>query len=191
MRAALDGLYRFAFWLAAGAFAAIALLVLAQIAGRLLDRGLAAMGQPPLGLTIPSLAEFGAFLFAAAAFLALPETLRRGGHVRVTILAQRLGGRAGRAVMAAVTLAGLGLGLWAAWHMGLQAIDAAETGAVSYGVVAIPLAIPQAAAAFGLALLATALADALAAIAAGRDPAFRAAERAREERGDADAAGGG
>ena len=43
-----------------------------------------------IGLQVPSLAEIGGFLFVAAAFLALPATLRAAGHVRVTMLAKAL-----------------------------------------------------------------------------------------------------
>ncbi len=188
MRRALDRLYDAAFAGAAGAFAAIAVLVLLQILGRLADRALTAFGQPALGLTIPSLAEIGAFLFAAAAFLGLAGTLKRGGHVRVTLLAQRLPGRAGRVATGAAIAAALALTLWATWHMGATALDAWQQGSVSYGVVAIPLALPQALVTLGLGVFAAALLDEGAALLRGRVPAFRAAEAERERTDDTGAA---
>ncbi|REC51804.1 TRAP transporter small permease, partial [Rhodosalinus sediminis] len=90
MRRILDRLYAGALWLAAVTFGLIAVLVLLQIAGRLIDRAARLVDLPPPGLTIPSLAEFGAFLFAGAVFLGLAGTLQAGGHVRVKLLIQTL-----------------------------------------------------------------------------------------------------
>lgn len=184
MRRVLDAIYAAAQGLAAACFAAIAALVLVQIAGRLLDRGLTAIGRQALGVAIPSLAEIGAFLFVAAAFLGLAGTLRAGGHVRVTLLTGRLGPRAARALSALVIAGALALALWSAWHAGAMALDAWRFNSVSYGMVRVPLALPQAAMTLGLILLCVALADELWAALRGHDPAFARAEAAREAAGD-------
>ncbi len=185
MRRGLDLLYAAAFGVAALCFGAIALLVLVQIAGRLIDRGLAMVNAGPLGITVPSLAEIGAFLFVSGVFLGMAGTLRRGGHVRVTLATQKLGAGASRAVAGLVILLGLGLGVWAAWNSGLQAWDSWAFDSVSYGMVKVPLALPQAVMTFGLAVFCVALADEGVAVLRGEDPAFRRAEAETEASGDA------
>ena len=184
MRRLLDGLYAGAMTLACVALAAVAALVLAQICGRVIDRAAALLGFERLGLSIPSLAEFGAFLFVAAAFLALPATLRGAGHVRVTLVLRLLGPAGDRATTLLVLALGAGLAVFAAWHAGTQAAASWARGSVSYGLVAVPLWLPQAAMTAGLALLAVALVDEGVAVLRGRQAAFRAAENARGADGE-------
>ncbi|GAB4309132.1 MAG: hypothetical protein Kow0058_19690 [Roseovarius sp.] len=180
MRRALDLIYSGALVLSALALVAIALLVLTQIAGRLLDRALLALGREVVGIQIPSLAEIGGFLFVAAAFLALPATLRAGVHVRVSLLTHALARGPARALLALVLSLALGLAGFAAWHSWLQALDSWQFDSVSYGMLRIPLWLPQGAMTLGLAIFALALADELQACLRGRDPAFLAAETARQ-----------
>lgn len=179
MRRMLDLIYSSALVASAGALVAIAVLVFAQIAGRILDRFLLAMGREVVGFQVPSLAEIGGFLFVGAAFLALPATLRAAGHVRVTMLAQALPGAAARAVTIVVLAVGLGLAIFAAWHSGVQAQDSWAFNSVSFGMVRVPLWIPQGVMTLGLILFAVALADELVAALRGATPAFRDAEAAR------------
>src|SRR6266581_1736957 len=85
MRRALDRLYAFALWLAAGCLLGIAVLVALQIAGRLLDGTLVLFGLSRAGLIVPSLDEIAGYLLAAASFLALAGTLKAGAHIRTTM----------------------------------------------------------------------------------------------------------
>ena len=179
MRRVLDQLYGAALVASALALVTIAVLVFVQVAGRVLDRVLVAGGGAALGLQVPSLAEIGGFLFVGAAFLALPATLRSAGHVRVTMVAQALPEGPARAVTALVLAAALALAVFAAWHSGVQVADSWAFASVSFGIVRVPLWIPQGVMTLGLGLFAVALADELAAALTGRTPAFRAAEAAR------------
>lgn len=179
MRKALDGLYAAALWAAVLAMVAIAVLVLIQVAGRVIDRTLVWAGASPVGIAVPSLAEIGGFLFVAAAFLALPATLRSGTHVRVTMLAQNLPPAAARWLSVAVLLIATGLGVFAAWHSAVQVVDSWKFNSVSFGMVRIPLWIPQGVMTLGLGLFALALADDLVTALAGGTPAFQAAEARR------------
>ncbi len=181
MRRMLDRLYDGALWLAALTFALIAVLVLVQILGRLIDRAARVMDLPTPGITIPSLAEFGAFLFAGAVFLGLAGTLQAGGHVRVKLLIRVLPDAAARWLGAAVSLAGAALAGFATWSSALQALDSHQFNSVSYGVVPIPLAVPQGLMTLGLALFAVALVDSAVTLARGGTPAYRAAETRTEE----------
>lgn len=186
MRRVLDTIYAASMVAACAAMVAIAILVMAQVLGRVIDRALVLAGGSALGLQVPSLAEIGGFLFVAATMLALPATLRAGGHVRVT-LALRLGGaRLQRALCVFVTVAALGLALFATVSIGTRALDSLAMGTVSFGMVRVPLWIPQGVMTLGLGLFAVALADEAWAALRGT-PAFRAAEAARTTRPEDDA----
>jgi TRAP-type C4-dicarboxylate transport system permease small subunit len=179
MRKALDALYGAALVGACLAMTAIGALVFVQVLGRILDRVATWLGIGRIGLAVPSLAEIGGFLFVAAAFLALPYTLRAGGHIRVTLALRFLGPAGDRLATLAVLAAGLGLALFATWNVGLQTLASWQRGSVSYGLIPIALWIPQAVMTSGLGLLALALLDELASALRG-EPAFRQSERARE-----------
>lgn len=183
LRRVLDHIYSTALWAACLAMIAIAVLVFAQILGRIIDRALILSGADPLGLAIPSLSDFGGFLFVAAATLALPATLRAAGHVRVTLALAVLGPRVGAVLTITVLAVGLGLAMFAAWHSGGQMWDSFSFNTVSFGMVKVPLWIPQAVMTTGFALLALAMLDELLTALRGHPPAFRLAETNRSEGG--------
>ena len=159
MRRAVDGLYRCCGLLAAGCLMAIALLVAVQIIGRVLDATLVRAGLPVVGLAVPSLAEFAGYLLAAASFLALPDTLIAGGHIRVSLLFEHLGPAGRRMLEPAVAIVAAALCAYATVSVALLALKSLRFGDVSYGLIAIPLALPQTVMAFGLAVLVVALLD--------------------------------
>lgn len=182
MRKALDTLYGAAMVGACLAMVTIAALVFVQVAGRMIDRALAMLGFSRWGIAVPSLAEIGGFLFVAAATLALGYTLRAAGHVRVTLLLRLVPPVATRLLTALVLALGLALAVFATWHIGLRAFDTWNMGRVSYGLIRIPLWIPQAVMTTGFAVFCIALADELVAALRG-EPAFRAEEERRETEG--------
>lgn len=189
MRRVLDGVYSGALVAACAAMVAIAVLVGVQVLGRLLDRMALALGMMPPGISIPSLSDFGGFLFVAAATLALPATLRSGGHVRVTLLAGVLRGSAGKIAAGVVLLGALVLAGFAAWHSGVQAWDAWAFNTRSFGMVRTPLWIPQGVMTLGFGLLVLAVLDEGVALLTGREPGYLQAEAARQT--DAGRAAGG
>lgn len=183
MRRILDGLYAAALALSCLCMVVIAVLVLAQIGGRVLDRVLVTAGVNPVGFSVPSLTSFGGFLFVASASLALPATLRAGGHVRVTLLAGLGGPVLRRALASLVLLAALALASFAAWHLGAQALDSWRFNSVSFGIVRVPLWIPQGVMTAGFGLLVVAVADELLAILRGQEPGYQQAEATRSDGG--------
>jgi TRAP-type C4-dicarboxylate transport system permease small subunit len=86
MRHALDKLYSVTLWLSALCLCAIALMVGAQLATRLIDGVLSILHLPRTDFVILSLNEICGYLLAAASFLALAGTLKAGAHIRVTML---------------------------------------------------------------------------------------------------------
>lgn len=180
MRKALDTVYGAALAGACLAMVTIATLVLIQVLGRVIDQVLTTFGMSRLGMSIPSVAEFGGFLFVAAAFLALPATLRSAGHVRVTLILRGFGPFGNRVLAAVVLVIAIGLAGYAAWYVILDVFDAYRSGSVSYGRIVVPLWIPKTVMALGLVIFTVALVDELVTALRGDDPAFRQAERNRD-----------
>lgn len=178
MRAALDRIYAAALWLSAACLVSIALLIGAQLAGRLVDGSLRLLGVEPIGIVILSLAELSGSLLAAASFLALAGTLKAGAHIRITMLLQALPARA-RYVLelwafgAAAILAG-----YIAWQIATFAFVSFQYDEVSPGVLRFPLAVPQAAMAVGAIILTIALIDEFITVLRRRGPSFQTAEDA-------------
>ena len=151
---------------------AIVALVFAQVCLNLADKIAAALFGIGIGLTIPSYADFTGFFLAASTFLALAYALRAGGHIRVTLLTNRLPSRARRAAEIAVTLLALVMSGYAAWYMGLLLLESLEFGDRSAGMVSVPLWLPQMPVALGLAILTLALADELVCMLRGALPSW-------------------
>lgn len=183
MRKALDGLYGAALVGACLAMVTIATLVFIQVMGRIVDRLAVWLGMGRFGFAVPSLAEIGGFLFVAAAFLALPYTLRAAGHVRVTLLTRFLGSGTDRWLTAFVLAVAIALMCFAAWFVGVQTYSSFERGSVSYGLIPIPLWLPQATMTLGIAIFVVALIDELVATLRGGEAEFRRTEREREQSG--------
>jgi len=180
MRKALDALYGAALVGACLAMVVIATLVFIQVLARVLDRIVVLFGMPRYGFIIPSLTEIGGFLFVAAVFLALPATLRSAGHVRVTLVLRYLSVGGDRVMTVLALLVALGLTAFATWAVTIQTIASYNRGSVSYGIIAIPLWLPQAVMTAGLILFVVALLDELVATLRGGEAAFRVAEQNRE-----------
>lgn len=159
MRGMLDRLYDGAHWLACAALCVITALVVIQVGARVLDVLLQWVGIPPVGFIIPSLAEFAGFLMVGATFLALASTLKRGVHIRVTVVLTLVPERLRRGLNIAATTAGAGLFAFVCWHALALTVDSYQVGSVSYGIIPVPLWIPQGVMALGLAVFTVALVD--------------------------------
>jgi TRAP-type C4-dicarboxylate transport system permease small subunit len=156
MRRALDALYDGAAWLAALSMVGLLAMVLLTILSR------------QLGFHVPGTDAYAGYLMAAAGFLALAHTLKKGEHIRVTLLIGRLEGAARRAMelwalAAAATLAGL-----FAWYSARLVWQSRLFNDISTGNDATPLWIPQLAMAAGTLLLFVALVDELVLAATNR-----------------------
>ena len=158
MSRALDRLYDAAGIAAALCILFICAIVTAQVALNVLSR----VGGPGLAYTIPSYADFAGYALAAASFLALAHTLRRGAHIRVTLVSDRLPPALRRAADLAVLALAAGIAAFATWFTVALIAESLHYGDVSPGMVAVPLWIPQIPVAAGLALLTLALAHTLA-----------------------------
>jgi TRAP-type C4-dicarboxylate transport system permease small subunit len=155
MRKFLDGLYDGCGLLAALFLIAIGLLVLLSIVSRL------------MGWTVPGLANYAGYCMAASSFLALAYTLRRGGHIRVSILLQHLDGAKRRAAELWCLGVGFFLAGYFAFYSAKMVRVSIQINDISQGPDATPLWIPQLVMALGTAVLAIALLDRLIDVARG------------------------
>ena len=156
MRKSLDFLY-----LAAGILAAMFMIgtlamVLASVLGRMMNFNLRG-----------SEASAG-YCMAAAGFLALAHTLKRGEHIRVTLVLERLGaGGRHRLELVAHAIAVFFSGMFAFFTARLVYQSYAFND-ISQGNDATPLWIPQIAMAVGAAVLFIAILDEFVLLASGR-----------------------
>ncbi|WP_445004342.1 TRAP transporter small permease [Halomonas mongoliensis] len=160
MRYRLRPLYTLGGYLAAASLTLICALITAQIVGRLIDRAAVALGGDRIGLAIPGLSEISGFLLVGASFLGLAYTFVHGGHIRVTLLIGRLS-PAPRAWVEVFCLSiALALGLYLAWNLYWLLDDSITFNETSYGLLRIPLWIPQSAMLAGVVLFCLALIEA-------------------------------
>jgi TRAP-type C4-dicarboxylate transport system permease small subunit len=178
MRRFLDKLYEIALLASALCLATIALMVGAQLAGRLVDGTLSLLHLPRTDFVILSLAEICGYLLAAASFLALAPTLKAGAHIRVTMALNGLNEGARRFVeIWAFGFAAAASG-YMTWNLANFSWVSLLFDEVSPGVIRVPLAYPQATMAAGAAILTVALVDELVIVLRGGRPTFRNAEDA-------------
>ena len=184
MRRWLNCLYDAAGSAAALALVGICLLVAVQISLRLIDNLVFWLWGQRYGLMVPSVAEMAGYLLAASSFLALAHAFRRGAHIQVNLLLSRLP-EAPRRILEVCSLAlALALTAFFSWHTLLMVLDSWRFGEVSYGIVAIPLWLPQSFMFLGLVIFAVALLDDLLVMLGGGLPSWRRAAL-RGEAGDA------
>lgn len=176
MRRALDRLYDLSGALAAAFLVAIAGIVLAQVMCNVVDWLAERLAGGPIGLLIPSYADFAGYFLVAATFFALAHSFRKGALIRVNLLLLRLPQAWRRAAellcsgLAALIAAYLG------WYVGLLTYDAWRFGDLSSGLVPIPLWIPRAGMTAGIAALLVACLDSFVEAALGRTPGHAAGE---------------
>ncbi len=169
MRKLLDGLYNSAAALAALFMVGLLAMVLLSIVSR------------QLHFHVPGTDAYAGYLMAASGFLALAHTLKRGEHIRVTLLINALKGPAKKAMeiwsLAVATLLAL---LFAAYSCKL-AWQSRGFNDISTGSDATPLWIPQLAMAFGSVILLIAFIDELVLEIQGRRITAASGEALRNE----------
>jgi len=181
MRRLLDGIYRASGALAATFLVAICIVVLLQVGCNAIDAVIKLAGGTPIGLVIPSYAEFAGFFLAASSFLALASSLRAGAHIRVLVVLDRMPAGLRRAMEYwSLGVATATSGYFAWFTLSLVA-ESLEYNDLSPGIVPVPLWIPQAAMALGLVILTIAFVDDLVAVAGGRAPSYASTEAQASE----------
>lgn len=149
MRRLLDGLYDLAAGLAALCMVGLLLMVLLSIVSR------------QLHFYVPGTDAYAGYLMAASGFLALAHTLKRGEHIRVTLLLSALQGPAQRALEVWALLAASALAVLSAYYSTRLVWQSHSFHDISTSNDATPLWLPQISMAVGTIILAIAFVDEL------------------------------
>ncbi len=169
MRKLLDGIYNSAAALAALFMVGLLVMVLLSVVSR------------QLNFHVPGTDAYAGYLMAASGFLALAHTLKRGEHIRVTLLVNALNGQWKKALeLWALGLATLLALLFAVYSCKL-AWQSRVFNDISTSSDATPLWIPQLAMAFGAVILVVAFIDELVLEIQGRRIAISSSEALRNE----------
>jgi TRAP-type C4-dicarboxylate transport system permease small subunit len=134
-------------WVGACFVALIAVIILVQIVCR------------ELGYQVRGADDFTAWSVAASIFFALAYTFKKGGHIQVTLIIERLRGPSARAA----TLLSLFVGTMVTGMLTLSAAnlvyDSYQFEEVAQGLLSVPMWIPQIALLLGALLLFLGLLD--------------------------------
>lgn len=160
LRLVLDGLYRFAGYLAGLFLIVIFLLMMSLSLGR------------EFGINIPAGDDFAAWSMAAMAFLGLASTFKAGELIRVGLILERWPTRVRRIVETACLSIGVAVIGYFAWYAVQMTYDSWRFNDIAQGVLAIPLWIPQLGYSSGLVILAIAFADELVHVLTGHTPRY-------------------
>jgi len=181
MRTALNFLYKLSGALGAFFLCLILVSVLAQVSLNIFDRIAKWLTGEPIGLLIPSYADFAGYFLAAGTFFALAYSFNHGAHIRVNLVLLRLPPLLRRASeIWATGIAFLMSAYFAYWSVDLMH-DSWRFGDVSTGLVSIKLWVPQLAMTLGLCVLTVATLDAFVQNLRGREPDYLAAANAEAQ----------
>lgn len=161
LRGLLDKFYEACGYLAAVFMVGIAVAIVIQIVSRM--RGVTVDATEAAGLCL-----------AASTFFGLAHTFRRGSHVRINLIIDRLSASARHKVEIFNCLLGTVVVSFLAWHVSLLAKQSFEFNDVSPGLLAMPFWIPQAGVAIGVIAFAIALIDELLWLLTGGQPRYEA-----------------
>lgn len=172
LRRVLDALYDGAGYLAGGfVFAIFAVMI-----------GGSALRE--LGFRTGGTDDLVAWFCAAAGFLAMAHTFRRGDFVRVVLLIEHAGKRRARHLeIVALVIATLFVG-FLTFAGALFVYESWEFHDMANGLIAIPLWIPQSSFVVGTLLLLAAIVEELIGVLRGHRPSYVLAAEERHARGD-------
>ncbi len=140
------------------------LLILAQIVARMID------------VVIPSSEDFAGWILSATIFFGLAYTFNNGGHIRVTIVLNRLSAKH-RHIAEYINLAiGLLISGYLAYYTAFTVYESLVFGEVTDTYLAVPLWMIQLPMAIGSSCLFLAIIDSLCLMITGRTPSYISSE---------------
>jgi TRAP-type C4-dicarboxylate transport system permease small subunit len=176
MRNFLDNLYRLSGGLAAGFIVLICLAVMLQVIATIIDKIVGWITGTPIGLIIPSYAEFTGFFLAAATFFGLAYTLRADAHVRVSLVVSHLNARYRRWFEIWCLASGSVLTAYAGYYTFNLVYESYIFNDLAVGMVPLPIWIPQLSMALGMLILLVALLDDLITVLRGFPASYETIE---------------
>lgn len=169
MRRFLDTLYDGAAWLAATFMVGLLAMVLLGIVSRLAH------------FHVPGTDAYAGYLMAGVGFLALAHTLKRGEHIRVTLLLQSFTGPSRKALELWALGAAVALAALSAFYSCKLSWQSRAFNDISTSNDATPLWIPQLGMAIGTVILAIAFIDELVLELRGQRQSAQSGEALRNE----------
>lgn len=131
MRKLLNGLYEASAWLAGLSMIGILVMVLLTVISRL------------FGFSAPGTDSYAGYAMAGAGFMALASTLKKGEHIRVTLLLGALKGSALKTLEVIALVIATVLSGFLAFYASRLVWQSWEIDDISVGIDATPLWIPQ------------------------------------------------
>lgn len=131
MRKLLDGLYATSAWLAGLSMIGVLVMVLLTILSRL------------MGFSAPGTDAYAGYAMAGAGFMALASTLKKGEHIRVTLILGALKGKTHKLLEIAAHLIATALSGFLAFYSVRLAWQSWDIDDISVGIDATPMWIPQ------------------------------------------------
>ena len=168
MRRLLSLLYTISGWVAAICLVAIFVMILVQISFDLINRLVVDLTGESADLIVPSYGEFASYLLAASMFLGFATALNHGTHVRVNLALRKMSPAVRRVIeVLATSVAMLAVGFFA-YRATIMVHESWLYDDKSYGLIVIPMWIPQTPMAVGLIVLTIAFVDRLAGVLSGQ-----------------------
>ena len=158
IRQFLDRMYLGCGVLACIFLASIAVLIILQVVTRI------------VGLHWPGLVDYSTYCMVASFFFGLGPALKKGAHIRVTLLLGAVSGAPRRWLEVLALFVGSGIMIFLAWHLVKLTYESWAFGLQAMGLAATPLWIPQTAMSLGAVAGAIAFVDAFIRGLAGREP---------------------
>lgn len=149
MRKLLDFVYAASLWLAGLCMVGVLAMVLLSITSRLLN------------FAAPGVDAYAGYAMAGAGFLSLAGTLKKGEHIRVTLLLGALKGRARRVAETGVLALAALLSAFLAYYACHLVWESYSMNDISTNIDATPMWIPQLSMAVGAVIFCVAFVDEL------------------------------
>ena len=131
MRKMLDTLYAASAWLAGICMVGVLVMVLLTVLSRL------------FGFSAPGTDAYAGYAMAGAGFMALASTLKKGEHIRVTLLLGALKGKAYKTLEIITLVIAATLSAFLAFYSTRLVWQSWEIDDISVGIDATPMWIPQ------------------------------------------------
>lgn len=168
MRKLLDGLYAASGWLAGLCMIGVLLMVLLSIISR------------NFGFPAPGTDAYAGYAMAGAGFLALASTLKKGEHIRVTLVLGALKGTSRKVLELVALLIAVVLSGFLAFYSCRLVWQSLEFNDISTGIDATPMWIPQISMAVGTIIFFIAFVDEMMLELLGKRPHTTDAEASHE-----------
>ena len=168
MRKLLDGLYAASGWLAGLSMIGVLLMVLLSIISR------------NFGFSAPGTDAYAGYAMAGAGFLALTSTLKKGEHIRVTLVLGALKGTGRKILELGALLIAVVLSGFLAFYSCRLVWQSLAFDDISTGIDATPMWIPQLSMAMGTVIFFIAFVDEMILELLGERPDKSGAEASHE-----------